>query len=98
MRRVVAYQTQVIYFLLSILGAMLFTYLLRSPDFTQAQDYVLFLLFFSVGLWVTEAIPPFAVGILIVGFLVFFLGSISQGTVTAEADLNVQKFVSTWVE
>ena len=96
MRRVVAYQTQLIYFLLSILGALLFTYLLSSPDFTQAQNYVLFLLFFSVGLWVTEAIPPFAVGILIVGFLVFFLGSISPESAVEEGGLDVMKFVSTW--
>ncbi|RMF04428.1 MAG: DASS family sodium-coupled anion symporter [Bacteroidetes bacterium] len=96
LRRVLTYQTQVIYFLLSLLVAILCTYWLRSPDFTPAQDYVLFLLFFSVGLWVTEAIPPFAVGILIVGYLVFFLGSVSQGTTTGGAELNVQKFVSTW--
>ncbi|MCB0636295.1 MAG: DASS family sodium-coupled anion symporter [Lewinella sp.] len=95
---VVAYQTHFIYFLLSVIGAFVLTYTLRSPEFTQAQDYVLFLLFFSVGLWVTEAIPPFAVGILIVGFLVFFLGSIDQSGATtgAEKGLNVVKFVSTW--
>jgi sodium-dependent dicarboxylate transporter 2/3/5 len=95
---VVRYQAHFINFLLSIIGAFVLTYLLRSPEFTQAQDYVLFLLFLSVGLWVTEAIPPFAVGILIVGFLVFFLGSIDQeGTTTgAEKGLNVVKFVSTW--
>jgi sodium-dependent dicarboxylate transporter 2/3/5 len=34
----------------------------------------MFLLFFSVGLWITEAVPPFAVGFLIIAFLVLMLG------------------------
>ncbi len=95
MRRVVESQARFIYFLLSILAAVLLTYFLRSPDFSQAQDYVLFLVFLSVGLWVTEAIPPFAVGILIIGFLVFFLGSISSAG-TSEPGIQVEQFVGTW--
>ena len=94
MQRMVEHQSRFIYFLLSIIGAFLLTYALRSPEFTQAQDYVLFLLFLSVGLWFSEAIPPFAVGILIIGFLVFSLGAIPYEA--GQEVINVRKFVSTW--
>ena len=52
----------------------LITFWVREPSFTQAQTYVLFLLVFSVGLWLTEAVPPFAVGLFIIAYLVFTLG------------------------
>lgn len=64
-----------IFFIASILVAYLLTRLLRDRSFTDSQDYVMFLLFFSIGLWVTEAIPPFAVGLLIIAYLVFTLGN-----------------------
>jgi solute carrier family 13 (sodium-dependent dicarboxylate transporter), member 2/3/5 len=64
----------VIFFFASIAGAYLLTRLLRDQSFTDSQDYVMFLLFFSIGLWITEAIPPFAVGLLIIAYLVFGLG------------------------
>ncbi|HSZ33100.1 MAG TPA: DASS family sodium-coupled anion symporter, partial [Puia sp.] len=65
----------VIFFIASILGAFLLTRLLRDRSFSDSQDYVMFLLFFSIGLWVTEAIPPFAVGLIIMAYLVFALGN-----------------------
>jgi sodium-dependent dicarboxylate transporter 2/3/5 len=91
--RIVENQRHVISFLMSLIAAFLATFWLGGEGFTEAQDYVLFLLFFSIGLWVTEAIPPFAVGILIVGFLVFFLGN---PNVTGAEDIHVKKFVNTW--
>jgi sodium-dependent dicarboxylate transporter 2/3/5 len=69
------------------------TYFLRQPDFTIPQVYVMFLLFFAVGLWITEAIPPFAVGIMIIGFLVFSLGS---PEIVDKHDIDVKAFVDTW--
>lgn len=96
-QRMVEYQRHLIFFLLCLIAAFMLTHFLGGDDFTTAQDYVLFLLFFSVGLWFTEAIPPFAVGILIVGFLVFFLGSLApEGVGSEEQGLDVHKFVSTW--
>lgn len=91
-QRVVAYQTRIIYFLGSILLALFLTWTLAEPDFSESQLYVLFILFFSVGLWVTEAVPPFAVGILIIGFLVVFLGS----DYFNEDPEGVKKYVDTW--
>jgi len=65
---------KLIFFLISFLSALCFTILLKEPSLSQAQTYVMFLLFFSVGLWITEAVPPFAVGFLIIAFLVLMLG------------------------
>jgi sodium-dependent dicarboxylate transporter 2/3/5 len=92
MSRVVAYQNRIIYFLIAILAALFFTWYLAEPSFTESQRYVLFLLFFAVGLWVTEAIPPFAVGIFIIGYLVVFLGS----DYFNEEPGSVTQYVNTW--
>jgi len=73
MQRTVDNQKNIITFLLSIIIAFGSMYLLKDSSFTTPQSYVLFLLFFSVLLWVTEAIPPFAVGLFIIGFLLFTL-------------------------
>ena len=64
-----------LFFMLSFVAAMLLTIWLRDSSFTQSQDYVLFLLLFSIGLWLTEAIPPFAVALFIMAYLVFTLGN-----------------------
>jgi sodium-dependent dicarboxylate transporter 2/3/5 len=63
------------YFLSSFVVALGLTWLLKEPSFTVSQLYVLFLLFFSIGLWLTEAIPAFAVALFIIGYLVFALGN-----------------------
>src|SRR4030095_7019326 len=62
-------------FLISFAVAAALTFLLKEPGFTDSQVYVLFLLFFAVGLWLTEAIPAFAVSLFIIAYLVFALGN-----------------------
>jgi sodium-dependent dicarboxylate transporter 2/3/5 len=62
------------YFLLSLVIALVLTYFLKEPTFNESQTYVLFLLLFSVGLWLTEAVPPFSVGLLIIALLAYSLG------------------------
>lgn len=61
-------------FLGSLIAAIALTWLIREPSFNESQVYVLFLLVFSIGLWLTEAVPPFAVGLLIIAYLVFTMG------------------------
>jgi sodium-dependent dicarboxylate transporter 2/3/5 len=95
MQAKVDYQTRVIQFMGCILASLLLTYFIGDASFKIHQTYVLFLVFFSIGLWVTEAIPPFAVGIMIIGFLVFFLG---QPEVVAVSEINVQTFVNKWAD
>ncbi len=91
-KQVVRSQTRLIQFMGCILVSLLLTQLLKDNSLNSPQLYVLFLLFFSIGLWITEAIPPFAVGIMIVGFLVFFLGQPSLNNY----NIDVTSFVNTW--
>lgn len=95
-QRVVDIQQKIIYFLISIIFAFGLTYLLTSPELDKAQLYVMFLLFLSIGLWITEAVPPFTVGLLIFGFLVFALGGYYHEIDPANATKYVQKYVQTW--
>jgi solute carrier family 13 (sodium-dependent dicarboxylate transporter), member 2/3/5 len=74
MEQKVARQSRTILFLTILIVSYALMYFLSDPSFTVTQQSVLFILFFAIGLWVTEAVPPFAVGILIVGFLVFTMG------------------------
>ena len=64
-----------LFFIASLASALLLTLWLAEPQFNDSQTYVLFLLFFAIGLWLTEAIPPFSVGLFILAFLVFALGN-----------------------
>lgn len=84
----VNWQSHLTLFIVSLLVSYGLFYIVHDPEFSMTQNYVLFILFFAIALWVTEAIPPFAVGILIIGYLVFTLGS-------DEAE-NVKKYVQTW--
>lgn len=82
----------VIYFLLSFGIAMALTLLLKEPGFNDSQVYVLFLLLFAVGLWMTEAIPAFAVSLFIIAYLVFALGNKYFNS----APESVEAYVSTF--
>src|SRR5262245_38892579 len=79
-------------FILAMGLALVLTFLLREPQFSDSQSYVLFLLFFSIGLWLTEAIPPFSVGLFILAFLVFSLGNSSFNS----APQDIAKYVNTF--
>lgn len=95
-QKTVYIQQKVIYFLLSVTFAFGATYLLVTPKLDKAQIYILFLLFLSIGLWITEAIPPFAVELLIFVFLVFALGGLYREVDPENATQIVQKYVQTW--
>jgi len=95
-QQLVFMQSKVIYFLLSIIIAFLFTYLISDDTYSQVQNYVLFTLLLAVGLWVTEAIPPFAVGIFIVGFLVFLVGGAESNTPDSPDYIDIGKLINTW--
>ena len=75
-------------FTASLALALVLMLVTAGENFTYAQHCVLFLLYFSILLWVTEAAAPFAVGIFIVGYLVFALGK--------EDGLDVGIYVRTW--
>jgi sodium-dependent dicarboxylate transporter 2/3/5 len=56
------------------------------------QRAVLFLFLVAVGLWVTEAVPAFAVGLLIMGYLVFALGT----PLIMTEPWDVRPYLDTW--
>ncbi|EIM76060.1 anion transporter [Nitritalea halalkaliphila LW7] len=57
----------------NFLLALFITYFFRQLGYDDGVNYVFFMALLAIGLWVTEAIPPFAVGIfLIAGLLVGF--------------------------
>ncbi|NND33145.1 MAG: DASS family sodium-coupled anion symporter [Saprospiraceae bacterium] len=98
MQSVLDAQKRLIYFLGSLVLAFLTTFLVskNEVDFTQNQQYVLFILIFAVALWVSEAIPPFATGLLIVGLLIFLLSEVGNNQPGDPNYINVQRFVDTW--
>jgi len=81
-------------FVLSLLLAIVVTWLVKEPVFTEAQVYVLFLLLFSVALWLTEAVPPFSVGLLIIAFLTFTFRYASSAGAPADAKIYTDTFSS----
>jgi solute carrier family 13 (sodium-dependent dicarboxylate transporter), member 2/3/5 len=85
---------QVIKFLVSLAIAIGMVFLLRQPEFTDSQLYVIFLLFFSICLWVTEAIPGFAVSLFIIAFLVFAMGNKNFNSAPEKIDVYVNTFSS----
>lgn len=79
-------------FLISFGVAFGLTWLLKEPEFNDSQIYVLFLLFFALGLWFTEAVPAFAVSIFIIAYLVFMLGNENLNS----APENIERYVTTF--
>jgi len=81
-------------FLGSLIVALSLTFVLREPGFTDSQVYVLFLLFFAIGLWITEAIPAFAVSLFIIAFLVYTFGNPNLNSAPEKIDRYVNTFAS----
>ncbi|HEY5967273.1 MAG TPA: DASS family sodium-coupled anion symporter [Chitinophagaceae bacterium] len=81
-------------FLGSAVVALALTFLIKEPQFTDSQLYVLFLMFFAIGLWITEAIPPFAVSLFIIAYLVFTLGNPNLNSAPEKIDRYVNTFSS----
>ncbi|WP_276390397.1 SLC13 family permease [Eudoraea chungangensis] len=95
-QKVVDIQSKIIYFLLSIILSFGLTYWLYEPEMNQAQIYVLFLLFLAIGLWMSEAIPPFAVGLLVFGFLIFSMNSYYSQIDPGNAQSYYVGYINSW--
>jgi len=83
---------KVSFFLGVSLLALVLTQLLRSDAMSTSAVNALFLLLFAAGLWISEAIPPFAVSILVIGYSMYFLDSIDLMIVSEDWE----RYVSTW--
>ncbi len=62
--------------------------------YTEDVNYVFFLSILAVGLWVTEAIPPFAVGIFIIAGLLLGFGT--DFVLGEEHKTPVEMYLGTW--
>ncbi len=65
---------------------------LRDPGLSLAAARALFILVLAAALWVTEAIPPFATGMLVIGLKVFLLGN-PDAEVFATSSRDWERFV-----
>ncbi|MFU8842423.1 MAG: SLC13 family permease [Bacteroidales bacterium] len=72
--------------------ALVVTYFFRQLGYGEAVDYVFLIAILSVGLWITEAVPPFAVGIFIIIMLIFGFGTDYLFSESAPVEL----YVGTW--
>ena len=95
-QRVVDIQGKIIYFLLSVIGAGAITYFLYEPALNEAQLYVIFILFLAIGLWVSEAILPFAVGLLVFGVLIFAMGTYYAKVDPDNVQGHMVEYVNSW--
>ncbi len=95
-QRVVDIQSKIIYFLLSIIAAGGITYLLYEPAMNEAQLTVLFVLILAIGLWVSEAIPPFAVGLMVFGGLIFSMSNYYYKVDPDNVREHLIEYVNSW--
>ncbi len=80
--------------LISALVAASIAFIPEYSGLDPAPMWTLFILIFAAGLWVSEAIPAFAVAILIIGLEILILGR--PGGVFATGPKDWQIFVAPW--
>jgi sodium-dependent dicarboxylate transporter 2/3/5 len=73
-----------------LIVALAGAFLPAHEGLSQQGVLALFILIFCAGLWVTEAMPAFAVGLLAIGLEIALLGR------TASEDADWEKYVATW--
>jgi solute carrier family 13 (sodium-dependent dicarboxylate transporter), member 2/3/5 len=79
-------------FIGNLVIALIITYFFRQLGYGDAVDFVFLIALLSIGLWVTEAVPPFAVGIFIISMMLLGFGT--DYIISDSAPVNV--YVETW--
>jgi sodium-dependent dicarboxylate transporter 2/3/5 len=77
---------------LVVAGLVIFVWRSLTGEFPPQERAVLFLFLLAVGLWITEAVPAFAVGLMIIGYLVFALGT----PLLLAEPWDVSPYLNTW--
>lgn len=72
--------------------ALIMTIVFSNLEYGASVNYVFFLTVLAVGLWITESIPPFAVGIFLVAMLVLGFGT----DFFFDESFPVETYISTW--
>jgi sodium-dependent dicarboxylate transporter 2/3/5 len=78
--------------LVSFVLAAVVGYGISDPSFNDSQQHTVFILVFAILLWLTEAVPPFAVGLLVISFSAFAFGT---SLLNSEPE-DVDKYMNTW--
>lgn len=79
-------------FLLSFFVALSTSLFLKEDGMTEAMQNTIFILVFAIGLWLTEAIPPYVVGIMTIISLVWLLG----GDMFVDEPRETAQYTQTW--
>jgi sodium-dependent dicarboxylate transporter 2/3/5 len=79
-------------FIINFLIALSTALFLKAEGMTEAMQNTIFVLTFAIGLWLTEAIPPYVVGIMTIISLVWLLGS----DIFIENPINTATYTETW--
>lgn len=82
---------KVVQFIIVVIGSLLLSWFIMGNEASEREYYTFVLLLMSVGLWVTEAIPPFAVAIMIMGYMVYMLGNL----LPPDESHEVMKYINT---
>lgn len=84
----------ILLFIFSFLVASLVAFVPEYHGMNEASNWTLFILIFSAMLWVTEAIPAFAVSIFLIGLEIIILGQ--ENGVYAKGPNDWKIFLSPW--
>jgi len=72
--------------------AFALTWVFSNAEYGESVNYVFFLTILAIGLWITESIPPFSVGIFLVAMLLLGFGT----DFIIEESFPVDTYISTW--
>lgn len=76
----------------NLIIALIAGYFFRSFGYEEDVNFVFTLVILSIGLWITEVIPPFAVGIFIIAILMFGFGT----NYLIDTQKPVEIYLNTW--
>jgi solute carrier family 13 (sodium-dependent dicarboxylate transporter), member 2/3/5 len=77
---------------LILIGSVAFVEFFAPAGLEPSARHALFILLVAAALWISEAIPPFAVSFLVIGLAVFFLETPGPLDITEDWE----KYVNTW--
>ncbi len=74
------------------LVSLVLTQWIKTSEMPTPAVNALFLLLLAAGLWISEAIPPFAVSILIIGYSIYILDSVNLAIISQDWE----KYIGSW--
>jgi len=81
-------------FIFSLITSLMVAFIPHYEGMSSAANWTLFILLFSALLWMTEAIPAFAVSLLLISLEILILGQVDGVYATTQNDWKL--FISPW--